>query len=895
MNYKKMFALSCWFLGACFSVSAADPQSVLWVDVKTGRAEAAGTQDDPFKAIQQAVDAAPKGACIKVRPGDYKEGYQEEDNSRNRVVVKTYGLTIESTDGPEVTRILGEHDTSAEAVHGMGDHAVRCVYVGSGQKLLLKGFTLANGATRYVKNASGGAQDCSENRAGAVYNAGQVNTNTFTLVDCILTNNVGTRGGAILGGRAIRCRFLDNHASNFGHAARQSRLYHCLFARNAPPPGVTTASGVIAWGEGIYNCTIVDNDATAIAQTFQPICNSVIIGNDNPTDSNTLKTLFTNCVVQSSIASLIPPENNCRSGTFTEFFSPATRDYRLSTEAVSRGAADRSLLPADPEPWFSFDADGQPIPADGALHCGAYQTCVAARARLLLNMVSGTTGTLYINGQALSTHTGTFAATETLPAVLHIDYVCRNPDTTGVYAFQCGSQRVFPTWAGDAALAFQDGADLDVTVKTASKFWVDQATGRDDDAVTGTKDDPYASIQYALDQTKAKAETRVVCVRPGDYKTGGGTVRWNAKNRVVMLSELGHVRLVSEKGRDFTTIFGAADPDSPSGDGRGENAMRCLARYENHCVSGFTWKGGCGGYTADDKDADKLRGGGVCANSVACVITDCLITDCCASRGAAAWNGHFERCIFTGNKVANNGMVRTAELVACLSYGNFIKGDKSFGQDSAMWQCTVADEKGASGTSPAAITDWTTAAVGLVLGKVENGCSVPKKATYTESQMVESVVMAADASSVFQSRTVFREDPYFADDGSYRVCGAGRAAGLLSYENIRSWRDVYGVRYELDENGKTVAGAVATVAPGVVAMSNFENGVSPAGLIKPADESGTVTFTATLDQLNKRACLGFLVNGDWKPATDGTFTLATDLTQPVRVMPLYATNFYVNA
>lgn len=881
---KIVFHFVAW---GCLLSVWAEPTTpnTLWVDRAHGRETAAGTEQDPYQTIQQAVQAASMGTTIKVRPGHYDTGgvYVESNGTMNRVWVAKKNLTIESTDGPEVTAILGKHDTTAASRYGMGDQAERCVLVEPDMELVLKGFTLANGASRCARDAA----DVRANRGGAVSSNGDVmDTEAFTLVDCIITNNVGTRGGAVYGGRAVRCRFFDNHASNFGHAVRETVLYYCLFAKNDPLPGANDGIGVVAWGQGVYNCTFADNAAAVLSNTTAPIVNSLFVGNQNVYGGSSATCIpwFTNCVVENT--AVVQGATRCVYGTLTELHSPATLDFRLDAKAASLTAGDAAVAAAYPVGWREKDVYGNPVSFDdGAFFCGAVQMKTVTRARLAFATVSSENGVMYVSGVKLGRRSGVFAGTDKAAAAVCIRYVPAD-GTKGVYSYARADELCVPAWDDTAWVAFADGDDRTVTARVTEKFWVDQATG-DDETADGSSGKPYATIQRALNDTKATSP-RVVCVKPGTYGENGAS-EWarDCRSRVVLADNWqGHVRLTSSDGRDKTVIVGAKDTSAANG--FGANAVRCLTLTGEQIVSGFTLRGGYANMTANGADGDACRGGGAFADPAA-YITDCRFEGCSASRGAVGWSGNYERCIFTGNLIGNNGILRAATVVACLAYGNRIKNATTFGWGMNMYQCTVADEIGESGA--AAITvDTGAAAVGLVLGAVQNGTSLASPGQ--SSAFVDTLYLNATGASAIESPTVVQGNAYFSTDGLYRVCGASRAVGLLSGERIVSWSDVYGRPYVLDADGKTVAGAVADTAPGVVAHSDYAGGISPDGWASPADGSGKVTFTATL--ADRRPCLGFLVNGVFC-ATDGqTFTLTVDPAAAYRVAPLYATNFYVN-
>jgi len=879
------------FLAAVLCCCAAGANTI-WVDQKNGTDGGAGTQADPCRTIQQGVNRAGAGDTVKVLPGDYADGVTNVVSSLNRVYVDRSNLTIEATGGAEVTRIIGAFDTTASSKYGMGAQAVRCVLVKKDANVIIKNFTITGGASGFVLNAQGtGASDVAANRGGAVSTHEYSTTaSSYTLVDCIITNNVGTRGGALYGGRAARCRLIDNRASNYGHAARDCVLYNCLVVKNGPTiemmrNGVGASVGVIAYGRGVYNCTIADNyDSAAFAQTTSGIYNSIVVSNYSVRDAGA-DSYFHNCVLDKETN--IPGGDNCVYGTINEFHSPAEDDYRLDTEAVSLTVAKADYISSIPEAYRDKDLLGNPRTTDGKPYCGAVQGTSPTVARVKLGSPSGLSGYMYMNGVRAGRRPEVFVGAESLPATVLVKFVPHS-SATGVVMYTYGLTSIRPAWNDEARFAFTTG-DRSVTVTLVPKYWVD-ADGGSDTSGDGTFDLPYSSIQKALDVTSGKS--RVICAKPGIYRTGE---KWlnDASNRVAITGS-DRVRLTSSGGRDVTTILGASDPGSA--DGRGTNALRCVVfSGAGHIVSGFTFSGGRSSVSVNDADGHAVRGGGTYVNTAVANyadnrpwVLDCIYTNCCASRGASAWGGVIERCIITDCSIANNGVMREAYAYACLFTGNKVGKSTSLGMHCTVRQCTVDGEIGTM--SPAAtLSDIIDFGIGLVLGTVSNGKSLstgtyPKKFTCSLYRDKPDATIVPDF-SVVQSETCLM------DDGTFRLSGAARAVGMLSWEDVTAWTDVWGCPYKFDASGRTVAGAVADTVPGIAGFSTKWGGITPSGLLDTQDAQ--VTFTA--GYTDRRRLLGFEVNGVLEPAAGSTITVPWNGVDSMRVVAVYSTNYYVNA
>ena len=194
-----------------------------WVDCRMdgydghdGRTEAGA-----LRTVQEAVAKAAAGDVVKVKPGVYDAGATVDFTRGVARVQLTRPLRLVSTDGAAVTRIVGRHGTEKD---GLGADAVRCIAAtkeAAGSEIV--GFTLADGAGRHTNGADGfsGGLQCADCRPGGV-----------TLVDCVVTNCVGTRGAGTFGGAARRtlyvaCRSFNDRGNCGGAVARYTDLVDC--------------------------------------------------------------------------------------------------------------------------------------------------------------------------------------------------------------------------------------------------------------------------------------------------------------------------------------------------------------------------------------------------------------------------------------------------------------------------------------------------------------------------------------------------------------------------------------------------------------------------------------------------------------------------------------------
>lgn len=131
----------------------ASGQTTWYVDDDNCPGPGAGTQADPFCAIQRAIDESLSADEVIVAPGVYNETIDFIGKA----------ITLRSSDGPDVTTI----DAT-----GLDDTVVRCVS-GETPDTILQGFTITGG---YVSSRSGG---------GMV-----VEGSSPTITQCVFSQNV---------------------------------------------------------------------------------------------------------------------------------------------------------------------------------------------------------------------------------------------------------------------------------------------------------------------------------------------------------------------------------------------------------------------------------------------------------------------------------------------------------------------------------------------------------------------------------------------------------------------------------------------------------------------------------------------------------------------------------
>ena len=166
--------------------------------------------DCPKRTLSAVAKLAVSGDVIHAAKGVYREGDELVKETRTRVVLPA-GVGLVSDSGAEETAIEGV--LSSEP--GMsGPDSVRCAVVRAGA--YIKGFTLRNGSTRV------GADNVYGESGGGVAGSGAV-------IDCVITNCYGVRGGGAEGVSLIRCRMRDCYPST-GATNRNGAVASCIDA-----------------------------------------------------------------------------------------------------------------------------------------------------------------------------------------------------------------------------------------------------------------------------------------------------------------------------------------------------------------------------------------------------------------------------------------------------------------------------------------------------------------------------------------------------------------------------------------------------------------------------------------------------------------------------------------
>ncbi|MBR6586112.1 MAG: hypothetical protein IKK82_01710, partial [Kiritimatiellae bacterium] len=282
------------------------------------------------KTIQAAIDSAAKNDTVKVAEGIYQDENQYDDSISACVVIKK-NLTLVATGAKDKTHIVGRH---ADTDDGTGEGAVRCVYVKEGVEARIEGFTIRDGA---ASSGQGG---------GVVFSV--YNKADGWLVDCVVSNCVASRGGALQYGTAIRCLFSGNATSNvekpYGTVASQSILYNCIAVGNVGN------DRLFNYPRAIVNCTIAGNNMnnfcySGSAGSYHYVCNTIFLENKAGAFHQS-NAVLSNCLVSSSISAFNRTASSlcATNDTGACFIAPALGDWRPRSDSGAVGLGDAAHL-----------------------------------------------------------------------------------------------------------------------------------------------------------------------------------------------------------------------------------------------------------------------------------------------------------------------------------------------------------------------------------------------------------------------------------------------------------------------------------------------------------------------------------------------------------------------
>ena len=870
------------------SVAAMTANAATWyVDAaKYGASGDGTTAATAVGTIQEAVALASTRDTVVVAPGVYDKGYGVSGGIYTNRVYVAVPLTFRSTGGAAVTHIVGAKDPVG--VKGVGPAAIRCVRACGGT--LFEGFSLRDGGSHLVSNnadANGGGFCASDQ--------------TACLVDCVVSNCVGVRGGALFKGTAVRTLITENFATVKGSAGNGSRFFNSLLTRNNSNSG-----GAIVVASKVVGCTIADmregylmTESSVFENSLAALMWSDAYGAEQKAISDGTGGLTAR---HSAV-----PYRTTASGkdNFKEFsdsledrshylFSPLTGDYRIIPSAPERTLGEASLIAAYdlPDSVDRYrDFTGRPYAQTGAIPAGCIHEAAPEPTSGVIACASS--GMKVAGREVFAVHsylrTADYPeqvwAEAIIPAGQHLLRFYRNADDG---FFEDWS----PVTADNRLLMLppkNPATTMTVYAQHASSArYVDPAG---DDANDGlTPERPFRTLQRASDSV-TNAHT-VIYAAAGDYHEGGKLALGHTNRLHVSSSH--YIRFVGA-GADRTFIRGkaATSPDAAP-DGRGADAIRCVAMASACSFQGFTLVDGHSNWDGGDGDNWSTRGAaaiyGQTSWSRLQSFFDCVVTNCSATRGGIGYSTTFVRSRLTGSYSSVCGL-RNVHLHACLIDNNLTSSSTAklapVGPDVQMWFSTLVGR--------------TSQEYQLDLGAaVTNSIIVHTRAIGQNSPAAAGGV-AWDIASYAPNAGLPKADPQFADEsaGDFALLASSPAVGggVLGAADYQCWTTSYDGFPIQFVGGRPTAGAfhgtkAAYSAACDPAYGTFEGG-SVTNTLAPG-ESVTVTYAGDVG----RHCVGLSVNGEFhENVFSHTYTApaAGHVAAPCRVEAVFSTNWYVNA
>ena len=791
-----------------------------------------GDERNPFRTIQYAVDKAGSGETIILLPGDHVEGLTENSAGRSRVYINNKQLVIKSKEGRatrDSTRIVGawsDNDDSVTPV-GMGDAAIRCVYVTStgttGTRF--EGVTFYRGSSQYGGSSS--ASDSQKLHGGGLCCAAGTGF-SVEAVDCAFVECQATRGGGYYTDqaqsvqespvRAVRCLFKDCRASKYGEGQRGGCAYNCIYDGNGPAvmkDGTTQGtSGALDFPCQVVNCTFVQNRNNAIAASKQiddGVWNCLFVFNDGASMAKkTTSCAADYCVYEGVINGSAEHNAEVDRSMNPEIASISTGDYRLAPGALALTTASAEKLDLIPEAYRSCDFLGNDRKTDDRVYCGAVQGVISQPGLVL---AQNENISWVINGKSVVVAGSLFVPTQGFVPML----VKASPADDGSALVRYGlSGNVLWPKMDDSVWVLAPETKVLTAISTRNVYWINpMATANGN----GTKANPFWSLAAIQDNFGTGDNLKldyVFRVMQGDCDKEYVQTTSLGRNRLYVGNKYsGNMRIQSVDGPDVTFITGASDVENP---------CRCAYvaanlgdRLGNVSVQGFTIRNG----RTKTKDVlssaeidDTIRGGALLnreGSQTACLV-DCVIDDCTARCGLACYGGVVERCkvrhcvnsasdnysaVFYGTKV------RSSLVTAC--------GSASYSSAPLFQNADVVNVTAYGNYQYATANGFRMPIVNSIMAGRISGTAV----RFTNQDMVHTLY-----DQIFSDQTTgagcMQENPIAfksAAKGDFRLKAKSSGVVLGIAERLASLMDINGNHFAIDENGKCAAGCFAEVVP----------------------------------------------------------------------------------
>lgn len=337
------------------------------------------TSETPWRTLAKIATSGQMlpGDCVHAAAGDYDAETvvpSANADARQCRVVLPAGVTLVADDGPAVTRIVGAADASASDTYGRGDNAVRCAYLATGARLV--GFTLADGR---VPSTGTGTSDGNKDgdvacMGGGVYAEEMkdrfVADATGGVFDCVITNCVAGRGGAIFGTRLVNSTVLDCVGTACSPVGYKAAIYGSVVDH--------VTRGTLTLFRNCYVVSHVTVGANVTSDTFfgtlwapKQLDNSVILSKLKAFAENNAVLVYSNCLINVAAETFDALDATRRPGCVRIDSADAAGldvDGRpLSKTALTVDKASDTAFVA------ATDADGLPRVSNGQMDIGAFE------------------------------------------------------------------------------------------------------------------------------------------------------------------------------------------------------------------------------------------------------------------------------------------------------------------------------------------------------------------------------------------------------------------------------------------------------------------------------------------------------------------------------------------
>lgn len=344
-----------------------------YVDATNGsdanRGDSEATAKKTLAAVLEHVAA---GDVVHALPGTYEEGTMIQANAvkkdctpylRARAVVPD-GVTLVSRDGAATTIIRGADATKDPDQYGMGEDAVRGVFLG--KDATLTGFTVSGGRVDSSVVGSGIPEDDNHHAAGVLC----VNA-TARVTDCILTDNIAARAAGSRYGTYLRCRYVSNRCTMNGAASRDGYYYGCCFLDNR-------GGNTLNFWLRVSGCTF-DNNYGNVLLGETSVSNVVVntfFGAEEPTKTCgafSQSVTFVNCVVNEGTkgSTNLTIDESCVRATKEQLKLDSGIPIVGTTAGIDCGSLEKwnAIVGLD----NGLDAAGNPRVSNAVMDIGCYE------------------------------------------------------------------------------------------------------------------------------------------------------------------------------------------------------------------------------------------------------------------------------------------------------------------------------------------------------------------------------------------------------------------------------------------------------------------------------------------------------------------------------------------